>query len=319
MAVTIWTTNRTPTTVAVARPGQQDPACGGSGLGRCSWLVMACPSDGRRERSENSFLTALGCLSSDGSTNAVRLSRVEPRHFRQRPPAEAGARGPEAAPRSPTGRPLNRDRTLRAALAVADQRRDPGRGHRCAALARELGDRGRLALPPRRGQGARPLDGLVDLVAAEIEPPDGVRGLAARPSPERAHDTRCGPAPPPLGRQPDGVADEPGAGDATAPGDRDPVLPRGWVLGPPGCPCDLGGRQLRARLRSARGQPALPRRVGAGSHDRSHHGGVPSLRVPLPVRDDGPVRPSAGLRLRQGVRLRTLPFVLDGVAPLLEP
>ena len=231
---------------------------------RWSWRALPIASGAVRD----SFLTVLD-WSPDATLTALDCRGPGGGSCSEGPTGEAGPMGrrpAEVANRAP----VNLERTLQVALAVAD---DEGiEAVTMRRLARELGVEAASLYHHVNGKD-QILDGLVDVVAAEIEPPTPSADWRDGHQPAGTQHAR-GPAPPPLGRELDGVKDEPGAGHSGAAGDRDPVLPRGRVLGPPGRPCDLGGRQLRARIRAARGQPALPRRVGAGSHDRGHHGDV---------------------------------------------
>ena len=161
-----------------------------------------------------------------------------------------GRRPAEVANRAP----VNLERTLGVALAVAD-----GEGIEAVTmrrLARELGVEAASLYHHVHGKDEI-LDGLVDLVAAEIEPPMPSADWREATS-QRAHNTRAC-----LRRHPWAVslmASRTSPGPATLRlleiGIR--CFREGGFSSRPGCACGLGRRQLRARLRAARGQPALP-------------------------------------------------------------
>src|SRR5207342_299453 len=106
-------------------------------------------------------------LESGRYSNGVRLSRAGARHLRRRTIRRGGPMG-----RRPTEvvnrAPLNRERTLQVALVIAD---DEGLDAvTMRRLAHELGVEAASLYHHVSGKN-QILDGLVDAVAAQIEPP----------------------------------------------------------------------------------------------------------------------------------------------------
>ena len=187
MAVTIWTTNRTPTSSrssswigdCVLGIGAVGGAQGGHGV----------PFGGRQERPSPNGVR----LDVSRYPNTVRLSRMTAR----REVDAVGRRPAEVANRAP----VNRERTLRSPWPWRTAR--GSRPSPCAGSPASWASR-----PPRSTTTSRARTRSStgwSTCRRRDRAPGAVRGLARGDQPARPPHPR-GPAPPPVGRQPDGVA-----------------------------------------------------------------------------------------------------------------
>ena len=122
------------------------------------------------------------------------------------------------------------------------------------------------------------LDGMVDIVFGEIELPADRRRLEDRDAPAGDLDPR-GAQPSPLGRRPDGVARDAGAGEPPAPRRRARLPPRGRLLDRDDHPGLLRPGRLHLRLRAPGEEPSrstTPKRARRSRRSRS--GSSPSSR-----------------------------------------
>ena len=130
-------------------------------------------------------------------------------------------------PRTETRTPLNRERVLRAAVALADKQRHRRAQHAPARPGARR--RGHVALQPRRQQGrpagrhGRPR---LHRNRSALEPADGLRRHAPA-----GYGRPRGAGASHLGDRPHGVAHPAGSGDATAPRRGDRLSTGGRLLG----------------------------------------------------------------------------------------
>ena len=209
---------------------------------------------------------------------------------------------PEPEP-SPARTPLSRERVLRGAMAVAD---DGGlTALTIRSLAQHLGVKP-MAVYHHVANKEAILDGIVDLVFAEfaVPSPGGDwraemrrRSLSVRSVLRRA----------PLGDPAPAVADEPGPGDGAAPRREHRHPARGRLLGRDDGARLRADRQLRLRFRALRGVAADQRPGDRRGGGRPDDGDDPGRGLPVPRRVLRRARDAAGLRLRQGVRVRARP------------
>ena len=183
------------------------------------------------------------------------------------------------APRDAPRVPLNRERVLGAALALAD-----GSGVESLSmrrLAKDARRRGDVALQPRREQGRPARRPRRPRVRGDRAAGVG-RRLAHGDARARDLDPR-GAAPPPLGDRPDGGALEARAREHRAPrgGAQDP--PRGGLLARGDGPRLLGAGRVHLRLRAAGAGPAGVARDARGRRGGGGAADEPGRRRRVPV------------------------------------